>query len=286
METVKLIECPRDAMQGIEEFIPTRTKIEYLQGLLEVGFDTVDIGSFVSPKAIPQMRDSGEVLRNLDFSTTTSKILTIVVNERGATDAAEFEVVDYFGYPFSISETFQVRNTNTDIEGSLKRTEAIMEIAKESDKELVIYISMAFGNPYGDEWNKDVATKWVSRLVNELNVGIISLADTVGVAAPDDISYMFDALIPAFPKVEFGAHLHATSMNWESKVQAAWDAGCRRFDGALKGYGGCPMADDALVGNVAMENLHEFFSANRVETGVDADKLKQSLEESSSVFPL
>lgn len=286
METIKLIECPRDAMQGIEEFIPTRKKIAYLQGLLDVGFDTIDIGSFVSPKAIPQMKDTSAVLHSLDLSKTHSDLLVIVVNERGAIDASEHEMVDYFGYPFSISETFQQRNTNTSIKGSFDRAQRIVELAHKNDKKVVIYISMAFGNPYGDEWNKDVALEWVGRLVNDLDVGTIALADTVGMAEPSDIEYMFKALIPEFPTVDFGAHLHAGPDNWEPKVSAAWSAGCRRFDGALKGFGGCPMAEDDLVGNVAMENLHHYFEESGVDTGLDVDGLNRSLIESAEVFPL
>jgi hydroxymethylglutaryl-CoA lyase len=244
---VKLIECPRDAMQGIVPFIPTDLKVEYLNSLLRVGFDTIDIGSFVSPKAIPQLADTAEVLSRI--APSASKLLVIVANERGAEQAVEQERVTYLGYPFSISETFQQRNTNTSIEGSWSRIARIAELTKAANKELVVYISMAFGNPYGDPWNAEVALHWTERLVNELGVRIIALSDTVGVARPEDIQSMFSALIPALPHVEFGAHLHCTPENWPVKTQAAWDAGCRRFDGAIKGYGGCPMAEDDLVGN-------------------------------------
>ena len=209
MTEVKLIECPRDAMQGIHEFIPTEVKVNYLNGLLRVGYDTIDIGSFVSPKAIPQMADTAVVLQRIDLSATKSKLLVIVANERGAEDAVKQESVHYLGYPFSISETFQQRNTNTSIEGSWARTAHIAELARKAGKELVVYISMAFGNPYGDPWNAEVAQHWTDRLVNELGVRIIALSDTVGVAKPEDIASMFSALVPAMPEVEFGAHLHA-----------------------------------------------------------------------------
>jgi len=286
MDTVKLVECPRDAMQGIHEFIPTETKIEYLEGLLKIGFNTIDIGSFVSPKAIPQLRDSSEVLNALDLTDTDSELLVIVANERGAKDACKHDMVDYLGYPFSISETFQQRNTNTDIAGSLERTRQIAELTSAHAKRMVVYISMAFGNPYGDPWDKDVALRWVDRLVNELGIGVIALADTVGVATPDDISYLFEALIPAFPEVEFGAHLHVRPDNWQSKVQAAWDAGCRRFDGALKGFGGCPMAEDDLVGNAATENLISFVEGQTTALELDKEALTDSLFAAGQVFPV
>lgn len=287
METpdVKLIECPRDAMQGIHAFIPTDAKVKYLDGLLRVGFDTIDIGSFVSAKAIPQLADSAEVLARIDMGGVRSKLLVIVANERGAEEAVKHTQVTYLGYPFSISETFQQRNTNTSIAGSWERTQRIAEIAARSGRELVVYISMAFGNPYGDPWNTDVALRWTERLVHELGVRIISLADTVGVAKPADVRYMFQALIPALPQVEFGAHLHARPDDWKPKVDAAWDAGCRRFDGALKGYGGCPMAEDDLVGNLAMERFVDDLVARGVRTGLDLDALARSVREAGLVFP-
>lgn len=282
---VKLIECPRDAMQGIHAFIPTDVKVRYLNGLLRVGFDTIDIGSFVSAKAIPQLVDSAEVLARLDMEGVRSKLLVIVANERGAQEAVQQERVTYLGYPFSISETFQQRNTNTSIAGSWERTQRIAEIAAQAGKELVVYISMAFGNPYGDPWDTEVALRWTDRLVNELGVRIISLADTVGVARPEDVAYMFKALIPALPQVEFGAHLHARLDNWKSKVDAAWNAGCRRFDGALKGYGGCPMAEDELVGNLATELFVDDLVARGIPTGLNLDALARSVREAGSVFP-
>lgn len=282
---VKLIECPRDAMQGIHPFIPTDVKVQYLNGLLRVGFDTIDIGSFVSPKAIPQMADTAEVLQRIDMDGVKSKLLVIVANERGAEEAVKHDNVIYLGYPFSISETFQQRNTNTSIEGSWKRTALIAETARKAGMELVVYISMAFGNPYGDPWNADIALKWTDRLVNELGVRIIALSDTVGVAKPEDISSMFSALVPAMPEVEFGAHLHARLDNWKPKTDAAWNAGCRRFDGALEGYGGCPMAEDDLVGNLAMEQFVHHLEGRGVRTGLDLQQLGRSVAQASTVFP-
>ena len=282
---VKLIECPRDAMQGIREFIPTDVKVNYVNTLLQVGFDTIDIGSFVSPKAIPQMADTAEVLSRIDRSGSKSKLLVIVANERGAEQAAAQESVSYLGYPFSISETFQQRNTNTSIEGSWSRTTEIARIAKGAGKELVVYISMAFGNPYGDPWNAHVASQWVRRLVEELGVKVIALSDTVGVAKPEDIASMFNALIPAFPKVEFGAHLHASPNNWKQKTEAAWNAGCRRFDGAIKGYGGCPMAEDELVGNLQTELFVRDLEERGVRTGIDLELLDRAVDEAGRVFP-
>lgn len=282
---LKLIECPRDAMQGIVPFIPTDRKVEYLNALLRVGFDTIDIGSFVSPKAIPQLADTAEVLARIDASNSRSKLLVIVANERGAEEAAAHGIVDQLGYPFSISETFQQRNTNTSIEGSWSRIARIAELTSAANKELVVYISMAFGNPYGDPWNAEVALHWTERLVNELGVRIIALSDTVGVARPEDIQSMFSALIPALPHVEFGAHLHCTPENWPVKTQAAWDAGCRRFDGAIKGYGGCPMAEDDLVGNLQMELFVQSLEARGITTGLDLAGLDRSVSLAGRVFP-
>ncbi len=282
-QPLKLIECPRDAMQGIGPFIPTELKVEYLNSLLRVGFDTIDIGSFVSPKAIPQLADTAEVLARIDASP--SRLLVIVANERGAEQAVAQERVTYLGYPFSISETFQQRNTNTSIEGSWGRIARIAELAQAAGKELVVYISMAFGNPYGDPWNAEVALHWTDRLVNELGVRIIALSDTVGVARPADISNMFSALIPALPQVEFGAHLHCTPDNWPLKTQAAWEAGCRRFDGAIKGYGGCPMAEDDLVGNLQTELFVRDLEARGIGTGLDLAALDRSVALAGRVFP-
>ena len=286
MEKVKLVECPRDAMQGIVPFIPTDVKVEYLNALLKVGFDTIDIGSFVSAKAIPQLADTAEVLSRIDRSGSLSKLLTIVANERGTEDAVKQDSVTYLGYPFSISETFQQRNTNTSIEGSWGRIARIAEIARTADKELVVYISMAFGNPYGDPWNAEVALHWVDRLVKELGVRIIALSDTVGVAEAADITNMFSALIPALPQVELGAHLHCRPDNWRIKTDAAWNAGCRRFDGAIKGYGGCPMAEDELVGNLQMELFVGGLEERGVLTRLDREQLAKCVALAGSVFPV
>jgi hydroxymethylglutaryl-CoA lyase len=285
MSVVKFIECPRDAMQGIGPFIPTEVKVKYLNELLKVGFDTIDIGSFVSAKAIPQLADTAEVLARIDRHGSKSKLLVIVANERGAEEAVKQASVTYLGYPFSISETFQQRNTNTGIEGSWERTARIAELARANGKELVVYISMAFGNPYGDAWSPEVALHWVDRLVKELGVGIIALSDTVGVARPEDITSMFRALIPALPMVEFGAHLHCTPENWKAKTQAAWDGGCRRFDGAIKGYGGCPMAEDELVGNLQTELFVHHLNHQGIRTGLDLAQLDRCVIEAAAVFP-
>jgi hydroxymethylglutaryl-CoA lyase len=258
---MKIIECPRDAMQGISEFIPTEIKVEYINQLLKVGYDTIDFGSFVSPKAIPQLRDTAEVLSQLDLSSTSSKLLAIVANHRGAEDAVEFEEITYLGFPFSISETFQLRNTNSTIEQSLTTVSQIQDLCVRNKKELVVYISMAFGNPYGDEWNEEIAMHWIEK-IRQLGVKTIAMADTVGLAESDDVYRIIQHLIASISDVEFGAHLHCTAQNWEQKVDAAFNAGCRRFDTAIKGYGGCPMANDALVGNLATEKLISYLSKN------------------------
>jgi hydroxymethylglutaryl-CoA lyase len=254
---MKVIECPRDAIQGIKHLISTEAKASYLNQLLRVGFDTIDCGSFVSAKAIPQMADTAAVLEQLDLSNTKSKLLAIVANERGAAAACTFEQIACLGYPFSISETFQIRNTGATIAESVDRVKAIQELCVKHEKQLVIYISMGFGNPYGDDWDSDIAVSWVEEL-SQLQINVFSLADTVGVANPQSISYMFSSLIPAFPHLEFGAHLHTTASTIYEKLEAAWRAGCRRFDGAVLGYGGCPMAMDELVGNMPTEQLVDF----------------------------
>ena len=283
---MKIIECPRDAMQGLHEFIPTQDKTRYINQLLKVGFDTIDFGSFVSPKAIPQLRDTAEVLAGLDLDNTTSKLLAIIANERGGEAACQHNEITYLGFPFSISETFQQRNTNSSIAQSLDRVKAIQDMSIKANKEMVVYISMAFGNPYGDEWNSDIAIEWTGKLVNEVGIKTIALADTIGVSNPDNIKYMFTNLIPAFPEVEFGAHLHTTPDTWREKVQATWDSGCRRIDAAVKGYGGCPMADDELVGNMATENVLTFLDDQQIDTGLDREAFAQSMQMASEVFPL
>ena len=280
---LKLIECPRDAMQGIHDFIDTDLKAEYINSLLKVGFDTIDFGSFVSPKAIPQMRDTAEVLSKLDLDGTNTKLLAIVANLRGANDASQFDEITYLGYPFSISETFQLRNTNATIEESLNRVEQISEICVKSKKELVIYISMGFGNPYGDEWNVEICQKWVDHLADK-GVKIMALSDTIGVANPGSIDYLFSNLIPPYPDVEFGAHLHTRPDMWEDKIIAAYESGCRRFDSTISGYGGCPMAKDDLTGNMPTENLLYFFEKNNIETNLDKSAFINSLAISNKVF--
>jgi hydroxymethylglutaryl-CoA lyase len=283
---VKIIECPRDAMQGIKTWIATEDKVRYINQLLKVGFDTIDFGSFVSEKAVPQMKDTAQVLSKLDLSGAKSKLLAIVANERGAETAAEFDEIHYLGYPFSISETFQQRNTNSSITESLKRVEIIQDLCILSKKTLVIYISMGFGNPYGDPWSPSVAIDWSNKLHRDLGVSVIALSDTIGIANPESIHSLFSDLIPALPNVEFGAHLHTTPDTWEEKVEAAWKAGCRRFDGAIKGYGGCPMAADDLTGNMPTEKLLDFMRKGNIYTGIDTENFNESMNLATSVFPL
>jgi hydroxymethylglutaryl-CoA lyase len=281
---IQLIECPRDAMQGLHEFIPTEKKIAYINQLLKVGFYTIDFGSFVSPKAIPQMRDTAEVLAGLDMSSTTSQLLAIVANQRGAEEAAGYEAISYLGYPFSISETFQLRNTNATIEESLDRVKAIQQTCLDNNKQMVLYLSMGFGNPYGDEWNAEIVKKWVNRLDN-MGITIISLSDTIGVSNPESISYLFGHLIPAYPNITFGAHLHTQPHNWKEKIVAAYKAGCRRFDGAIKGYGGCPMAKDDLTGNMPTENMIAYFNSIGEELGLDQRNFLDAMMMVDGVFP-
>lgn len=281
---MKLIECPRDAMQGIHEFIPTEKKAAYINSLLKVGFDTIDFGSFVSPKAIPQLRDTAQVLEQLDLSNTKTKLLAIIANVRGAQDAVEFEEISYLGFPFSISETFQQRNTNSSIAESLKRVEEIQDLCSRNKKELVVYISMAFGNPYGDEWSSDIAINWTKRLA-QLGIKIIALADTTGVSNPENITYLFSKLVPEFPAIEIGAHLHTTPDTWEEKVHAAYTNGCRRFDSAIKGFGGCPMAADKLTGNMPTEQLLSYLNKNNIATGIDEKAFADSFFIAGNTFP-
>ena len=282
---IKIIECPRDAMQGLHDFVPTETKTAYINKLLKVGFDSLDFGSFVSPKAIPQLRDTAAVLKGLDLSTTKTKLLAIVANQRGAEDASNFEEISYLGYPFSISETFQLRNTKVGIEESLSRVEAIQNICVKTGKKMVAYISMGFGNPYGDLWNVDVVQKWVDTLAN-LDIRILSLSDTIGVADRKTIEYLFSNLIPPYPDVEFGAHFHTTANTWHEKIDAAYKNGCKRFDGALKGYGGCPMAKDDLTGNMPTENLIAYFDNVEEKLHLNTDAFYDAMNFAvSSVFP-
>ncbi len=281
---IRIIECPRDAMQGIEEFIPTQEKIEYLNSLLAVGFDTIDFGSFVSAKAIPQLADTAEVLSRLELSSSDTQLLAVVANLRGAEEAAQFNEIRYLGFPFSISETFQQKNTNSSITESLIRVEQIRNLCETHGKELVIYISMGFGNPYGDPYNPELVTEWVQKIV-ALDIGIISLADTVGVGTPANIKPLFEELIPAFEGVEFGAHLHSAPHNWEEKIAAAYEAGCRRFDGALKGFGGCPMAEEELVGNMATENLIAYLKAQNESVNLNIKALSTASLIAEKIFP-
>lgn len=284
MRTIKIIECPRDAMQGIKtHFIETDSKARYINALLKVGFDTIDFGSFVSPKAIPQMRDTSSVLSKLDLSQSNSKLLAIVANIRGANDASKFEEIDYLGYPFSISENFQMRNTGKTIDQSLVILNEILNIAEKSNKKVVAYLSMGFGNPYGDPWNMEIVSNWTN-ILYEMGVKILSLSDTIGVAKGATISYLFSNLIPLYPKIEFGAHLHSNPSSWFEKVDAAFNAGCLRFDGAIKGYGGCPMAKDELTGNMPTEKLISYFTAKKENTNINALRFESAYNESFKIF--
>jgi hydroxymethylglutaryl-CoA lyase len=280
---IKFIECPRDAMQGWKHFIPTEKKIAYINKLLEVGFDTIDFGSFVSPKAIPQMADTAEVITRLETGKTATRLLAIIANERGAADASMFNQINYLGFPFSVSPTFQQRNTNSSMELSLERVERIQDICIKSGKALVIYISMGFGNPYGDEYDEEIVFEWVNKLV-ALDIGIISLADTVGLATPEQVYDMTSFLIESLPGVEVGVHLHSAPDNWQQKMDAALKAGCKRFDGALKGIGGCPMADDELVGNMDTELMIRHVESLGMLPAVNNDALKDSLNMANEIF--
>jgi hydroxymethylglutaryl-CoA lyase len=282
---VKIVECPRDAMQGINEFfIDTDVKAKYINKLLKVGFDTIDFGSFVSPKAIPQMRDTAKVLNQLELGTTKSKLLAIIANERGTKDACQFEEIDYLGYPFSISETFQLRNTNATIDQSLKRLGKIQELSQKHKKKLVVYVSMGFGNPYGDVWNVEIVQKWVD-LLAEMGIKILSLSDTIGVANKETIEYLFSNLIPPYPDVEFGAHFHTRPDEWEEKISAAYKNGCRRFDGAIKGYGGCPMAKDDLTGNMPTEKMLPYFIKKGENLKLELDIFAEAMGMTDGIFP-
>jgi hydroxymethylglutaryl-CoA lyase len=283
-EKLTIIECPRDAMQGISEFIPTYSKVRYINQLLKVGYHTLDFGSFVSPKAIPQMADTAEVLSCLDRSFSKTKLLAIVANVRGALTASNYEAIDYLGFPFSISETFQIRNTNSTIDEAFENVKEINDICARSNKELVIYISMGFGNPYGDVWNAEICFQWVDK-IKALGIKIIQLSDTVGIANPESISYIFKNLIPAYKDVTFGAHLHTQAYNWEEKIIAAYNYGCRRFDAAIRGYGGCPMAKDSLTGNMPTENLISFTMDRGIETTINISEFFNAMTIANEIFP-
>lgn len=282
MERIKLTECPRDAMQGLHDFVPTELKAAYINSILKVGFDVVDFGSFVSPKAIPQLKDTEEVLRQLDLSSTSSKLLSIVANSRGAKDAAKFQEIDIVGFPFSVSETFQLRNTNATCLEAFERVKRIKDVSDQSDQKLRIYLSMGFGNPYGDEYSPEIVLEWAHKL-QQIGISELALSDTIGVSTPDNIKPLFSLLSKELPDVELSAHLHSAPHNWEEKINAAFESGCKSFDSAIKGYGGCPMADDDLVGNLATENLVSFFS-KQLDAKFDQQAFVKAMQFSSKVF--
>lgn len=283
VEVLQLIECPRDAMQGWNHFIPTQKKIDYINALLKVGFDTIDFGSFVSPKAIPQMADTKEVVAKLDVDSSATKLLAIVANVRGAEEAIQFDEITYLGFPFSISPGFQKRNANSTIEESLDRVENIQQLCLKNNKQLVVYLSMGFGNPYGDAYNDEILLYYANEMVKK-NIRIISLADTVGLATPEQISFALRTLIPQYPDTAFGVHLHSHAANWKGKLQAALNAGCKRFDGALKGIGGCPMAQDDLIGNMRTEWMIEYFEERNLLNNLNKEALAESLRLATEIF--
>jgi hydroxymethylglutaryl-CoA lyase len=283
MKTIKIIECPRDAMQGIKAFIPTERKVTYIQSLLRVGFDTIDFGSFVSAKAIPQMQDTAAVLEQLDLSKTQSKLLAIIANLQGATLASQHKAIQYLGFPFSISENFQMRNTHKTIAESLVTLDEILNLADKTDKEVVAYLSMGFGNPYGDPWNVEIVAQWTEKLA-AMGVKILSLSDTVGSSSPEVIEYLFSNLIPQYSQIEFGAHLHTTPDKWLEKIDAAYKGGCRRFDGAIQGFGGCPMATDNLTGNMPTEKLLSYFTVHKENTNCSPMSFESAYNEASKIF--
>ena len=281
---MKIIECPRDAMQGFSKFIPTDKKINYINELLKVGFDTIDLGSFVSKEKIPQLADTSNVIKSINMNNTTTKLLVIVGNERGANEAVNFDEISYLGFPFSISETFQKRNINSSVKDSLKRLENIQNLCLKSNKRLVTYLSMAFGNPYGDEWSIYIVAHWAEKLLKEFGINILSLSDTIGTSNPNVINWLFTKLINEFPDVEFGAHLHSNASNFNEKIQAAYDAGCRRFDGSILGIGGCPLADDNLVGNIPTEKMIEIFENKSENLSINKQALNNSLKIATKIF--
>lgn len=281
--TINLVECPRDAMQGWKTFIPTEQKVAYLNALLKVGFHTLDFGSFVSPKAIPQMVDTKLVIPQLELQGSTTKLLAIIANVRGAEEAAAFDEITYLGFPFSVSETFQLRNTNSTIAESLGRVEEIQNICLKQGKQLVVYLSMGFGNPYNDPWSEEIVFQWVDKLV-EMDIGIVSLADTVGLATPEQVRTMTQYLVETLPGMEIGVHLHSAPDNWRSKVEAAFLAGCRRFDGALKGIGGCPMANDELVGNMNTEWMIPYFEEKNLLPALNREALSLCSSMAETIF--
>ena len=281
---MKIIECPRDAMQGFSKFIPTDKKINYINELLKVGFDTIDVGSFVSKEKIPQLADTSNVIKSINMNNTNTKLLVIVGNERGANEAVNFDEIRYLGFPFSISETFQKRNINSSVKDSLKRLENIQNLCVKSNKKLVTYLSMAFGNPYGDQWSIYIVAHWAEKLLIEFGINILSLSDTIGSSNPNVINWLFTKLINEFPDVEFGAHLHSSASNFNEKIQAAYDAGCRRFDGSILGIGGCPLADDNLVGNIPTEKMIEILENKSENLSINKLALNNSLKIASKIF--
>ena len=283
MKNIKLVECPRDAMQGWANWIPTKKKIKYLNQLLKVGFDTLDFGSFVSPKAIPQMADTALVYDALDLDNTITKLLAIIANVRGAESAVSFEKIKYLGFPFSISETFQQRNTNSSISEAFKTVDTIQNLCQKSDKQLVIYFSMGFGNPYGDLYNIEIVAEWAEKM-SELGIKIISLSDTIGVADSQTIKKVFSGLISQYPTIEFGAHFHASNDTWQLKIQSAFEAGCLRFDGAIGGFGGCPMAEDKLVGNINTQNMIQYFENQGINLNLKKVAFEESIKISKNIF--
>ena len=281
---MKIIECPRDAMQGFSSFIPTKKKIEYFNELLKVGFDTLDVGSFVSKKKVPQLADTSDVIKSLNISNSPTKLLVIIGNERGAKEAVKYDEITYLGFPFSISETFQKRNINSSIKQSLLRLEKIQNLCVKNNKKLVTYFSMAFGNPYGDEWSIYIVAHWVEKLLNDFGIDILSLSDTIGSSTSHVISWLFSKLIEEFPNVEFGAHLHSSPDNYFDKLQAAYDAGCKRYDGSILGIGGCPMAKDDLVGNMATEKMIKFLNSKSENLQLNDVSLQNSLAIAKVIF--
>ena len=284
MRKIKIVESPRDAMQGLTRFIPTADKARYINALLKVGFDVIDFGSFVSPKAIPQLKDTAQVLSKLDLSAGDTKLLAIVANTRGGTDAAQFDEISYIGFPFSISPTFLKRNINSNIEKSVKIVEELLDVCDQHHKGLVVYISMAFGNPYGDEWNPDLVAGWVQKLY-DMGVRIIPLSDTVGISSKKNIATLYSTLVPEFPEIEFGFHLHTTIRHWYRKVNAAFVNGCRSFDTVINGLGGCPMAENRLVGNLRTSNLLEYFEINYVPVQINEKAFEEAYELALEIFP-
>jgi hydroxymethylglutaryl-CoA lyase len=282
-QSIKIIECPRDAMQGIKAFIPTEKKATYIQALLRVGFDTIDFGSFVSAKNIPQMQDTAQVLEKLDLSQTKSKLLAIVANIQGAENASQHNEIQYLGFPFSISENFQMRNTHKTIAESLITVEEIFNIADKTNKEVVTYLSMGFGNPYGDPWSVEIVGEWTEKLA-KMGAKILSLSDTIGSSTPEVIQYLFENLIPKYPNIEFGAHLHTTPDKWHEKINAAYLAGCTRFDGAIQGFGGCPMAKDDLTGNMPTEKMLSYFTQQKANTNTSAMSFESAYNEATKLF--